>query len=252
MLAVTTQVQKQIVRLRLSDPEARNAIGFTMAAKLQEELAKISEMCDQKPIACVIIEAHAFEGKSQKIWLSGGNLKDLHTHRQNSDATLNFFKTVNDCTQMLIDMPVPVIMQQNGWALGGGAEFVLASDLRFATKDSGLDFKQLKIGLPTGFGGTRRLVHLVGLSSAQKILLTSETLEASDAKKVGIIHEVFGTEKKLTRHVDELAKHLSSLNPESLRAQKAMFRMGSKSEFEIFKAQLSNETFLDFLVKFSK
>ena len=82
----------------------------------------------------------------------------------------------------LTQLPFPVIAAVNGDAIGGGCEILTACDLRIAAAHARFRFPQDRLGLTTGWGGTGRLVRLIGQSRASDWLLTGRTIDAHVTK----------------------------------------------------------------------
>lgn len=86
----------------------------------------------------------------------------------------------------------PVVAAINGACLGGGLELALACDWRVATDDAKtkIGLPETQLGLIPGAGGTQRLPRLVGIAAALDLILTGKQLNASRAKKQGVVDEV--------------------------------------------------------------
>lgn len=76
-------------------------------------------------------------------------------------------------------LPMPVIAAVNGDAIGGGCEILTACDLRLAAAHARFAFAQVRNGLTTGWGGSSRLVALLGESRAMELLLTTRLFGAA-------------------------------------------------------------------------
>jgi enoyl-CoA hydratase len=111
----------------------------------------------------------------------------------------------------------PVLACINGFALGGGCELALACTLRLASDKAQLGQPELKLGLIPGYGGTQRLPRLVGKSAALKLLLTGETVSASEALRIGLVDEVVPAAELLSRALD-LANRIAQMAPLAVRA----------------------------------
>jgi len=83
-----------------------------------------------------------------------------------------------------------VIAAITGDVYGGGCEVVTACDLRIAEQGTQLAFRQTRIGVASGWGGTTRLARLVGLGSAKRLFLTGMPCEAPEALRIGLVDEV--------------------------------------------------------------
>jgi enoyl-CoA hydratase/carnithine racemase len=110
---------------------------------------------------------------------------------------------------------VPVIAAINGVAAGGGLELALSCDFRFAAEGAKLGFPENNVGLIPGSGGCSRLVKLVGLSKAKRLVMTGEMVPASRALGMGLVDEVFPQEELLPR-AKEFAGLLSAKAPLAL------------------------------------
>ena len=112
-------------------------------------------------------------------------------------------------------MEVPVIAALNGVAAGGGLELALSCDFRFAAEGAKLGFPENNVGLIPGSGGCSRLVKLVGLSRAKRLVMSGEMLPAPRAAEIGLVDEVF-PDSELRAKSLEFAKALAAKAPLAL------------------------------------
>ena len=108
----------------------------------------------------------------------------------------------------------------DGGAIGGGAEFSLAGDLRLATTSTYLDFRQLRVGLPTGFGGASRLVTLIGKAHATNILFNTQLLQAEKAYHLGLFTNIYKNRESMMEARDQLIDKISGFSPCAVATQK--------------------------------
>jgi enoyl-CoA hydratase/carnithine racemase len=92
------------------------------------------------------------------------------------------------------NLQIPTIACINGSAVGGGAEFIMAFDIRFLESDSFIQFKEIQMGVTTGWGGTYRLVNLIGKSKSLELLLSAKPIYAQEALNIGLINNYFDKE----------------------------------------------------------
>jgi len=83
-----------------------------------------------------------------------------------------------------------VIAAINGFALGGGCEAAMACTIRIAAESAKFGQPEVKLGLLPGGGGTQRLPRLVGKGRALQLILSGETISASEAYRIGLINEI--------------------------------------------------------------
>jgi enoyl-CoA hydratase len=84
----------------------------------------------------------------------------------------------------------PVVAAVNGYALGGGCELAMACHVRIASEHAKFGQPEVKLGLIPGYGGTQRLPRLVGTGRALQLLLTGETIDATEALRIGLVNVV--------------------------------------------------------------
>lgn len=100
----------------------------------------------------------------------------------------------------------PVIAAVNGFALGGGCELAMSCHLRVASDNAKFGQPEVNLGVPPGYGGTQRLIQLVGKSKATELLLTADAIGANEALEYGLVNDVVPQEDLLPRCVELLNK----------------------------------------------
>jgi enoyl-CoA hydratase/carnithine racemase len=229
-LAVTQE--QHCLRWHLQRSERRNALGPTLGQELATalETAKSElnawhqgqDFTAAPPYRCLILSAEPVaRDRGTPIWIAGGDLKelaDLTSPQEGRDYAALFIRI----TEGLQDLPIPVLVSLDGLAIGGGAELALAGDLRFATRSSELHFKQLEVGLTTGYGTCQRLVALVGQARATDLLLLRRKLSATEALAYGLINELTEDAEALEKLLQKTVEDFAQLSPWALAAQKFM------------------------------
>jgi enoyl-CoA hydratase/carnithine racemase len=113
--------------------------------------------------------------------------------------------------------PKPIIAAINGrYCLGGGNELAMACHMRIAEEQAEFGQPEIRLGLIPGWGGTRRLVHLVGLGKAVELILTGDRISAREALQLGLVNRVVAEGKALDEAM-RLAAQLATLSSEGLR-----------------------------------
>jgi len=113
----------------------------------------------------------------------------------------------------------------DGKAFGEGLELALACDIRIATERSRFCLPQVSSGSIPGAGGTQRLPRLVGQGKALELILTSETVDAQEALRIGLLSKVIPS-GELAQEVEKLASKLSSYAPIAMRYAKEAVTKG--------------------------
>ena len=88
----------------------------------------------------------------------------------------------------------PVIAAVNGFALGGGCELALVCDIRIASSNAKIGQPEVTIGIPPGWGGTQRLVRIVGPAKAKELVFTGKMITAEEAAQIGLVNKVVSLE----------------------------------------------------------
>ena len=117
-------------------------------------------------------------------------------------------------------LPQATIAKIEGFARGGGHEFALACDMRFAARGKAR-FMQMEVGmgiLPCG-GGASRMVRQVGLGRALEIVLGARDFDADQAEAYGTVNRALDADE-IGPFVEELAKRIALWPSESINATK--------------------------------
>ena len=150
-----------------------------------------------------------------------------------------------DFVLRLSSAPVVSIAKIRGRTRGIGNEFVLACDMRFASRQSALfGNPEVGVGLVPGGGALEWLPRLVGRSRALEIVLSGDDFDAEIAERYGWVNRTLD-DANLDSFVDALVRRLASFDPETLSAAKAQInRFGTPTAAEI---QSSNDLFFPLL-----
>jgi len=122
--------------------------------------------------------------------------------------------------QRISALPQVTISKIEGFARGGGHEFALATDMRFAAKGKAV-FMQMEVGmgiLPCG-GGSSRMARQVGLGRALEIILSAKDFDADQAEAYGTINKALDADK-IGPFVEDLANRMSKFTLDSIEACK--------------------------------
>ena len=159
-------------------PHARNAISLETMDQLEKAL-------DGADGAAALV----ITGAGEKAFVSGGDLKELSALRTEAEASAMAFRMRTICDR-IAGFPGPTIAALNGHALGGGAEFAVAADIRIAADDIKIGFNQVALKIMPAWGGAERLTKLIGRSKALLLAGTGSVLGAAEAERIGLIDRV--------------------------------------------------------------
>jgi enoyl-CoA hydratase/carnithine racemase len=127
--------------------------------------------------------------------------------------------------------PIPVIAALQGTVAGFGLDLALACDIRIAGESASFTSAFARMGLVPDGGSTFTLLRLTGVGQALRLLMTSETLPAAAALRMGLVEEVSGDDT-LTACVARLIGAIGANDPSSLRAIKRLTRAAELGALE--------------------
>lgn len=181
--------------LRLQRPEARNAMDTQMLAEILEHLAVAR---DDGAVRVLAISSSDHMGLS-----AGADIKEA-IDEQSRVERMQLFADVYDA---IVAFPKPTIAVCHGDVVGGGAEVAIACDMRVGGSNLRMRFPGAALGVPVG---PARLVTLCGLAAAKYLLLSSRTVGADEALRLGLVNRVApaaGTEEAALALAAEVAAH---------------------------------------------
>ena len=199
-----------ITTIRLNRPEKLNAVDREMLGMLDVEVNRLHQ---DESVRVVVLA-----GSGERAFCVGADLNHIATF-----GPPDIRKWVNDGNRVLsrlANLPVPVIASIDGYAVGGGLEFALACDLRVASKDASFGLPEITHGWFPGWGGTHRLLNVIGESKAKEMVLLGERIDAQTAQDLGLVNRVVPREN-LKDEVKQIAESLARKSPVAVRAAKA-------------------------------
>jgi enoyl-CoA hydratase/carnithine racemase len=173
-----------VLRLVLNRPAARNALSERLMAALQEALDRAARDTTLRVIV-LAAEGPAFS--------AGHDLKEMTAHRSGADrgreAFANIFAQCSRLMQSIVRHPKPVIAEVQGIATAAGCQLVASCDLAVASAKARFATPGVNIGL---FCSTPMvaLSRNVARKHAMEMLLTGETIDADEARRIGLVNQV--------------------------------------------------------------
>jgi crotonobetainyl-CoA hydratase len=207
---VLTERRGHILLATINRPEVRNAVNQAVADGLGAALDQ-AEHDDQ-------VWAFVLTGAGDKSFSAGADLKALSRgeSRAPSDprsAAWGFAGYVRH------HISKPTIAAVNGFALGGGTELALASDLVVASETASFGLPEVKRGIFAGAGGVFRLPDQLPRKVAMEMIMTGEPISARRALELGLVNRVVPFEQVVPAAV-ELAERVCANAPLSVQASK--------------------------------
>lgn len=173
--------QNGVATITLNRPQALNAFVPQMNKEVLEAL-KDGER--DKEVRCFMITG------AGRAFCAGQDLKG-RTPEQKGSLGASLREKYNPMIRQLRQMEKIVVAAVNGVAAGAGCNFALACDLRVASEEAKFIQSFVRVGLAPDSGGSFVLPRLVGLSKALELLLLGDTLDANEARRIGLVARVF-------------------------------------------------------------
>jgi len=214
--------EDRIAWIILNRPHRLNALNDVMMEELLDALTTI----DNDPgVRCVIIT-----GEGDRAFSAGADITAFPKAtpviaEELSRKGQRVFSTIEELSK-------PVIAAINGYALGGGLELALACDFRIASEHAEFGSPEINLGIIPGWGGTQKLVRIIGLRNAKRVVMLGERLKAEEALQLGLVDKVVPFEK-LRETAESLAKKLGDGPPIALKYAKYALNFGSQVPLEV-------------------
>ncbi len=192
--------------LRLERPDSRNALNTQVLAELLEHLAVARDDAN-----CRVV---VFSSSDPLGFSAGADVREQLDH----DGHVRRMEMFSQLYDEVVAFPKPTVAACHGDVVGGGAEIAVACDLRVGGANLRLRFPGAALGMPVG---PARLVTLCGLATAKYLLLTSKTVGADEALRLGLVNRVAptaATEEKALQLAATVAAH----DPAAVARLKAM------------------------------
>ncbi len=218
---ITFVVEEDVAWITFNRPKSLNALSDALFDEFSEALDRIVE---NEAVRVLILT-----GAGEKAFVAGADIGEIAAC--NPLSAKLFAEKGQRAIGRLQSLPIPVIAAVNGYALGGGAEIVLACDFAYASETAMLGLPEITLGVIPGFGGTQRLPRLVGAARAKEMILTGEMISAADAMKFGMINKVCRPEV-LWDEALETAKKIAAKGKVSVRAAKETINCGLNADLE--------------------
>ena len=160
-------------------PEALNSLNSAVLNDLDHA---VDELVNDESVRVIVFTG---EGKS---FISGADIDELADSR--GLQVINYSKRGCEIFRKIELLPKPTIAAVNGYAFGGGFEFLLCCDIRIANEKASFAMPEVTLGIVPGFNGTQRLPRAIGVCQAKELLFTGRRIKADEALALGAINRV--------------------------------------------------------------
>ncbi|OQB28849.1 MAG: putative enoyl-CoA hydratase echA8 [Chloroflexi bacterium ADurb.Bin180] len=214
------QLEGGVLTITFNRPQVLNALN---AATMAELSAAIAEAEQDASVRCVILT-----GAGEKSFVAGADIKELRAIADGPSGA-EFATRGQEILFRIENLTKPVIAAINGYALGGGCELAMACDIRIAADTAKLGQPEINLGIIPGYGGTQRLVRLVGKGQAKWLVLSGETISAQEALRIGLVDRVVPAGELMAVALD-LARRIAAKPPIAVALAKSVINAGSETD----------------------
>ncbi|MGR7996060.1 enoyl-CoA hydratase/isomerase family protein [Xanthobacter sp. ZOL 2024] len=190
-----------IARIRFNRPKVLNALD---EATILAFKAAVDEVAADSTVRVVVLSG---EGRA---FLAGGDVGRFHTAGPDAPKVVAaIIDPFHQAILALAGMPAPVIASVHGAVAGAGLSVALAADLAIAAEDAVFTMAYTRIGTTPDGSGTFSLPRVVGLRKAMELALLSDTVDAAEALRLGLVNKVVPV-AALAHETDLLARRLAA------------------------------------------
>jgi 3-hydroxypropionyl-coenzyme A dehydratase len=212
----TVQLKKEppLGWIYLNRPDKLNAINEQLMKDLRQA---VDELVADDQIRVIIITGLG------KAFCAGADISQFKT--LNGLTAWEFAKKGRELMDYIENLPKPTIAMINGYALGGGLELAMACDIRIAAEEAQVGLPEITLGIYPGFGGTQRLIRLIGKGKAMEMMMTGDRIPAREAERLGLVNKVVPL-TELEKETRNFAIKLAEKPPVALKLVKLLVNQG--------------------------
>ena len=216
---LSIEVTNRVGYILLDAGSRFNKLSITTIRELKRAFLQVE--ADQ---AVHVIVLSGYPGESFAVGADIGQM----VHFSPSDA-FHFSELGQSLFEQIESCPKPVIGALNGIAMGGGCDLSMACDIRIAREGLKIGHSGAKLGIITGFCGTRKLPRIVGKNIAREIFMTSDIFSAADALQMGLVDRVH-SDDTFWNEVVAFAERVASHPLKALSASKRLLNTAEDTD----------------------
>nr|MDA3933696.1 enoyl-CoA hydratase-related protein [Gammaproteobacteria bacterium] len=204
---LTIEQRDAVIQITVQRPDKLNALNLDTLIELGDA---VEDATSDDSLRALIIT-----GAGEKAFVAGADIAEINAlnplqARDFSELGQQLMRQIENCGK-------PVIAAVNGFALGGGMELALACHIRIASDNARLGLPEITLGLMPGFGGSQRLLRMLGRSRAMQLILSGQPIDAATAEHWGLLAHVYSAQG-LSDQAWTLALNLGASAPIGMRS----------------------------------
>lgn len=194
---IKTELSEGTYIITINRPDKLNALNRDVVTELGQALDEVYQNND--------IKSAIITGEGTKAFVAGADITEFTDLDAAGGAALAQIGQ-DKVFSKIENAPKPIVAAVNGFALGGGCELAMACHFRTASESAKFGQPEVNLGLIPGYGGTQRLVQLIGKGKAMELLITADMIKADEAKTLGLVNHVFPAEELLSKTKEIMQK----------------------------------------------
>jgi 3-hydroxypropionyl-coenzyme A dehydratase len=203
MKYIQLEPQEEIAIIRINRQEALNAMNIDVITELSKTIDIVGVDDGIRAIILTGAGERSFCAGADIAYMANIDPIQAEKYASSAQAVLNKIENLQK----------PVIAAVNGFALGGGCELAMVCDIRFASSNAKLGQPEVTIGIPPGWGGTQRLLRIVGPAKAKELVFTGKMITAEEAERIGLVNRIVGLTPEEENTTTKTTTKTTTVNP---------------------------------------
>lgn len=227
--------EQEIGFITINRPNALNALNSEVLGELK---ACFEQMEKDNDVKVIILT-----GSGEKSFVAGADISEMVSKTPAEGEQFGAYGQM--VFETIEQLKKPVIAAVNGFALGGGCELAMSCDIRVASKKAKFGQPEVGLGIIPGFGGTQRLLRLVGMGTAKMLIMSARIVGADEALRIGLA-DIVTEPEQLLAEAKKLALEIASKSPNAVSISKRTINEGYEKglkESVAYEAKMFGECF---------
>ena len=236
------QTDIDIAIIKINRPEVLNALNKEIMTELSQALDIVST---DDGIKVIVIT-----GTGERSFCAGADIR--YVVNIDPIEAERYATFVHTLLNKIENLQKPVIAAINGYALGGGCELALACDIRIASSNAKIGQTEVTIGIPPGWGGTQRLLRIVGPAKAKELIYTGKMITAEEAERIGLVNKVVSLTAEEEGRVPSSADSITASGTSTIVSNNPSKEGQQEKQRSKELAKMLNKKLLDECLSFAK
>ena len=203
MKYIQLEPREEIAIIRINRQEALNAMNIDVITELSKTIDIVGVDDGIRAIILTGAGERSFCAGADIAYMANIDPVQAEKYASSAQAVLNKIENLQK----------PVIAAVNGFALGGGCELAMVCDIRIASSNAKLGQPEVTIGITPGWGGTQRLLRIVGPAKAKELVFTGKMITAEEAERIGLVNRIVGLTPEEENTTTKTTTKSTAVNP---------------------------------------